>query len=98
MELGAHGVTFVGTVQKRPGDAVADANIDELKLVLGHFPSSVQLPVCPQDMPSERHLQNFDWTFGDHHAALVAPEFLDWQVSCQSHTAVNLQASIGCVE
>src|SRR3954471_9250478 len=47
-----------------------------------------------QDHAGERHAQYFDGAFGDHHAALIAKESLDWQFLRQSHAAVNLHDAI----
>src|SRR5215472_15973301 len=62
-------------------------------IVLSFFSS-----IRAQHVPRERHLQDLDRAFGDHHAALVAPEFLDRQVGRQPHAAVDLQAAVGGAE
>src|SRR5690348_15669754 len=54
--------------------------------------------VGAQHVPRERHLEDLDRTLGDHHAALVAPEFFDRQVGRQSHAAMDLEAAVGRVE
>ena len=54
--------------------------------------------VRPQDVAGERHLQNLDRSFGDHHAALVSPEFLDRQIGRESHAAVDFHAAVGGME
>src|SRR5712672_468256 len=61
------------------------------------------LPFCPsaisaQHVPRQGHLQNLDRALGDHHAALVAPEFLDRQISREPDAAVDFQAAVGGVE
>src|SRR5690348_17131167 len=56
------------------------------------------LSVGAQHMPRERHLEDLDRTLGDHHAALVAPEFLDRQLGGEPDAAVDLEAAVGGVE
>src|SRR5258708_23513087 len=54
--------------------------------------------VGAQHVAREGHLQDLDRPFGDHHAALVPPEFLDRQIGREAHAAVDLQAAVGGVE
>src|SRR5690348_8849693 len=56
------------------------------------------LSVGAQHVPRERHLEDLDRTLGDHHAALVAPEFLDRQVGGKTDAAVDLEAAVGGAE
>src|SRR5262249_8293109 len=56
------------------------------------------LSIGAQHVPRERHLEDLDRTLGDHHAALVAPEFLDRQVGGEPDAAVDLEAAVGGVE
>src|SRR5215475_7181391 len=53
------------------------------------------LSVSAQHVPRERHLEDLDRSFGDHHAALVAPELLDRQVGGKPDAAVDLEAAVG---
>src|ERR1700739_4520512 len=56
------------------------------------------LSISAQHVPRERHLEDLDRSLGDHHAALVAPEFLDRQVGGEPDAAVDLEAAVGGVE
>ena len=46
-------------------------------------------------MARQRHAHDLGRAFGDHVAALVAPQALDRQVGGQPDTAVHLQAHVG---
>src|SRR6476620_7295015 len=48
-----------------------------------------------EDHSGERHAQHLDCAFGDHHAALVAKEALDWQLLRETHAAMDLHAAVG---
>src|SRR5687767_2792089 len=54
--------------------------------------------VCAQHVARERHLENFDRPFGDHHAALVAPECFDRKIGRKPHAAMDFHAAVGGME
>src|SRR6266571_3592902 len=66
--------------------------------VRGRLSPGHALSISAQHVPRERHLEDLDRSLGDHHAALVAPEFLDRQVGGEPDAAVDLEAAVGGAE
>src|SRR5262249_11983145 len=66
--------------------------------VRGRLSPGHALTVGAQHVPRERHLEDLDRALGDHHAALVAPEFLDRQVGGEPDAAMDLEAAVGGAE